>query len=120
MKLIKGLALASAVGLAAGESNTDISVQHLSKLAMHSLPDTSGLKLGCTSLASSFLQFTTVNHLCPFISSAPFGPLPSRLSGSFCSSYIAFTQTHHIVNDWSSGLKVKDSLLEEFHTHRFQ
>ena len=88
MKLVKGLALGSELGLFAGESNTDISVQHLSKFAMHCLPDISGLKLGFTSLASSFFQFIPLNHLCSFISPAPLGPLPSLLSGSFCSSYI--------------------------------
>ena len=86
MKLVNGLTLGSELGLFAGESNTDISVQHLSKFAMHCLPDISGLKLGFTSLASSFFQFNPLNHLCPFISSAPLGPLPSRLSGSFCSN----------------------------------
>ena len=87
MKFVKGFALASELGLLAGESKTDMSVQHLSKLAMHCLPETAGLKLGCTSLASSFFQFIALNHLCFFISSAPLGPLPSLLSGSFCSSY---------------------------------
>jgi len=93
VKLVKGLALGSELGLLAGESKTDMSVQHLSKFAMHCLPDTSGLKLGITSLASSFFQFIPLNHLCCFISSAPLSPLPSRLSGSFCSSYTFITKS---------------------------
>ena len=92
MKFTKGFVFI--LGLAAGESDNVMSVQHLSKLAMQCFPATSGRKLGWISLASNFFQLIALNHLCRLISSLPKGPLPRRLLASLLRSYNKTKQVH--------------------------